>query len=56
VEPSFPVNQQGKRKKHLDEIEYQEEILQAKKDFEVNYFLVMVDMVNTLLKSRFEEL
>jgi hypothetical protein len=56
VEPSFSVKRQGKRKKHFDEIEYQEEILQAKKDFEVNYFLVMVDMANTLLKSRFDEL
>jgi hypothetical protein len=56
VEPSFPVKWQDKRKKHFDEIEYQEEILQAEKDFEVNYFLVMVDMVKTSLKSRFEEL
>jgi hypothetical protein len=56
VEPSFPVKRQGKRKKHFDEIEYQEEIVQAEKDFEVNYFLVMVDMANTSLKSRFEEL
>jgi hypothetical protein len=55
VEPSFSVKRQGKRKKHFDEIEYQEEILQAEKDFEVNY-LVMVDMTNTSLKSRFEEL
>jgi ribosomal protein S24E len=27
VEPSFPVKRQGKRKKHFDDIEYQEEIL-----------------------------
>jgi hypothetical protein len=56
MEPSFPVKRQGKRKKHFDEIEYQEEILQVEKDFEGNYFLVTFDMTNTLLKSRFEDL
>jgi hypothetical protein len=56
VEPSFPVKRQGERKKHFDEIEYQEEILQVEKDFEGNYFLVTFDMTNTLLKSRFEDL
>jgi hypothetical protein len=30
--------------------------LQAEDAFKVNYFLVMVDMAITLLKSRFEEL
>jgi hypothetical protein len=33
-----------------------EEILQGEKDFEVNYFLVVVDMANSSLKNRFEEL
>ncbi|BAF30067.1 Os12g0565800, partial [Oryza sativa Japonica Group] len=44
VEPSFPVERQSQRKKQFDETEYNEAILQAEKDFEVNYFLVMVDM------------
>jgi hypothetical protein len=56
VEPSFQVNRPAQRKKHFDETGYQEEILEAEKDFEVNYFLVLVDMANTSLKSRFEEL
>ena len=56
VNPSFPVKRQAKRKKHFDETDSHEEILRAEKDFEVNYFLVVVDMANTSLKSRFEEL
>jgi hypothetical protein len=56
VEPSFQVKRPAQRKKHFDETGYQEEILEAEKDFEVNYFLVLVDMANTSLKSRFEEL
>jgi hypothetical protein len=31
-------------------------IVQAEKAFEVNYFLVVVDMANSSLKNRFEEL
>ncbi|EEC69513.1 uncharacterized protein [Oryza sativa Japonica Group] len=56
VEPSFPVERQSQRKKQFDETEYNEAILQAEKDFEVNYFLVMVDMAISSLKSRFQEL
>jgi hypothetical protein len=56
VEPSFPVKGKSQRKKHFDEIDNNEEILQAEKAFEVNYFLVVVDMANTSLKSRFQEL
>ncbi|XP_042027263.1 zinc finger MYM-type protein 1-like [Salvia splendens] len=56
VEPSFSVKRKAQRKKHFDEIDTNEEILQAEKAFEVNYFLVVVDMANTSLKSRFEEL
>jgi hypothetical protein len=41
---------------YFDEIDYDEAILQAEDDFKVNYFLVMVDMTITSLKSRFEEL
>jgi hypothetical protein len=56
VDPSFLVKRKAQRKKHFDEIDNNEEIIQAKKAFEVNYFLVVVDMANTSLKSRFEEL
>jgi hypothetical protein len=56
VDPSFSVKRQAKRKKQFDEPEYNEEILQAEKDFQVNYFLVLVDMANMSLQTRFEEL
>jgi hypothetical protein len=56
VDPSFLVKRKAQRKKHFDEIDNNDEIIQAKKAFEVNYFLVVVDMANTSLKSRFEEL
>jgi hypothetical protein len=56
VEASFSVKRKAKRKKHFDENECDEEILQAEKAFEVNYFLVVVDMANSSLKNRFEEL
>ena len=51
VHPSFPVKRQGTRKKQFDESDCSEEILQAEKDFEVNYFLVMVDMAISSLKT-----
>jgi hypothetical protein len=54
VEASFPVKRKAQRKKHFDENEYNEEILQAEKAFEVNYFLVVFHMANNSL--RFEEL
>uniref|UniRef100_A0ACD5ZYU4 Uncharacterized protein n=1 Tax=Avena sativa TaxID=4498 RepID=A0ACD5ZYU4_AVESA len=56
VEPSLPVKRKSQRNKHFDEIDYDEAILQAEDAFKVNYFLVMVDMAITSLKSRFEEL
>jgi hypothetical protein len=57
VEPSFPLKRKVTIKKHFDESECSDEaILQAEKDFVVNYFLVMVDMATTSLKTRFEEL
>jgi len=57
VEPTFPLKRRVTRKKHFDESECSDEaILQAEKAFEVNYFLVMVDMETTSLKTRFEEL
>ncbi|GJN08411.1 hypothetical protein PR202_ga26324 [Eleusine coracana subsp. coracana] len=51
VESLFPVKRKAQRKKQFDEIDSQEEILEAEKAFKVNYFLVMVDMANTSLKS-----
>ena len=56
VETTFPVKRRATRKKQFDETDYNEVILQAEKDFEVNYFLVMVDNAISSLKSRFEEL
>jgi transcription initiation factor IIE alpha subunit len=56
VESLFPVKRQSKRKKHFDESDNNEEILQAEKAFKVNYFLVVVDMAIASLKARFEEL
>jgi hypothetical protein len=56
VHLSFPVKHQGTRKRQFDESGCCEEILQAEKDFEVNYFLVMVDMAITSLNNRFQEL
>jgi hypothetical protein len=39
--------------KQFDEVECEEAILQVEENFEVNYFLVMVDMVITSLTHRF---
>ncbi|XP_066312990.1 uncharacterized protein [Miscanthus floridulus] len=44
VEVSFPVKRRSVRKKQFDETECNKAILQAEKDFETFYFLVMVDM------------
>lgn len=38
VEPSFPVKRRVLRKKQFDEIDCDEAVLQAEKEFEVNYF------------------
>ncbi|XBI11435.1 hypothetical protein VPH35_138496 [Triticum aestivum] len=56
VEPSFPVKRRVSRKKQFDEDDNDEAILEAKKDFKVNYFLIMVDKAATSLKIRFDEL
>jgi len=56
VEASFLVMRRSLRKKQFDEIDYSEAILQVEKDFEVNYFLVMVDMAISSLKSKFQGL
>ena len=54
--PSFPLKRRALRKKHFDENNSEEVILQAEKDFNVCYFLVLVDMAKISLKSRFEQL
>ena len=54
--PSFPLKRRALRKKHFDENNSEEVILQAEKDFNVSYFLVLVDMAKISLKSRFEQL
>lgn len=56
LQPSFPIKRRATRKKHYDETSNEEENLEAQKAFEVNYFLVMVDIATSSLKSRFEEL
>ncbi|AQL07121.1 General transcription factor 2-related zinc finger protein [Zea mays] len=51
VEASFPVKRCALRKKHYDENDCSNEAnLQGEKDFEVNYFLVMLDMASRSLK------
>nr|XP_051205081.1 uncharacterized protein LOC127318638 [Lolium perenne] len=59
IQPSFPIKRRVTRKKHFDESDddaNNEEILAAEKAFQVDFFYVMVDMANTSLKNRFEEL
>jgi hypothetical protein len=56
VDPIFPIKRRASRKKQFDETDYNEAILQAEKDFDVNYFLVMVDNAITLLEKKIEEL
>jgi hypothetical protein len=56
VGPSLPMKHQAKRKKQYDEIDCEEANLEAKKAFEINYFLAMVDIAISSLKSSFEEL
>jgi hypothetical protein len=56
IEPSFPIKRSVTRKKQFDEPDHDEEVLLAEKAFEVNYFLVMVDVAKVSLQNRFEEL
>jgi hypothetical protein len=58
TEPKFPTKRQGKRKKHFDEINDQDEEikLSALESFRVNYFLVVVDAAIASLTSQFEQL
>ena len=56
VEPSFPIKRPTSRKKQYDETDCEEAKLETEKAFEVNYFLVMVDIAISSLTRRFEEL
>jgi hypothetical protein len=56
IHASLQVNCHVVRKKQFDESNSQGEILETDRAFRVKYFLVMVDMVITSLKTRFEEL
>jgi hypothetical protein len=56
VNTSFPIKRKAVRKKQFDESRCHEEILENERAFQVNYFLVLVDMASTSLRTRFEEL
>lgn len=56
IEPSFPIKRNVTRKKQFVEPDNDEEVLKAEKAFEVNYFLVMVDIAKVSLRTRFKEL
>jgi hypothetical protein len=56
VRPSFPIRRRASRKKQFDETDCEEANLQAEKAFEVDYFLVMVDIAIGSLETRFQEL
>jgi hypothetical protein len=56
VELSFPVKRRTLRKKHFDENNNEEAILEGEKQFRVSYFKVIIDMAIRSLKTRFEEL
>lgn len=56
IEPSFPIKRTVTRKRQFDEPDHDEEVLLAEKAFEINYFLVMVDVAKVSLENRFEEL
>jgi hypothetical protein len=56
VNALFPVKRKAVRNKQFDENSCHEEILENERAFEVNYFLVLVDMASTSLRTRFEEL
>jgi hypothetical protein len=54
VNASFPVKRKVVRKKQFDESSCHEEIIENERAFEVNYFLVLVDMASTSLRTRLE--
>jgi hypothetical protein len=58
VEPIFPTKRKGKRKKHFDEQDDEDEEMQqsAIDLFRREYFLVMIDAAIASLTSRFEQM
>ena len=56
IEPKFRTKRQGKRKKHFDEQDDQDEEIQrsAVDSFRVEYFNVMIDAVIASMTSKFE--
>ncbi|XP_066311015.1 uncharacterized protein [Miscanthus floridulus] len=56
VEPSFPVKRHALRKKHFDENNSEEALLEGEKEFKVSYFTVIIDMAVRSLETRFQEL
>ncbi|XP_021854418.2 uncharacterized protein [Spinacia oleracea] len=56
VEPILPTRRLITRKKQFDEHDHDEEIMSPEESFRINYFLVVVDMAISSLKSRFEQL
>ncbi|XP_010418623.2 PREDICTED: zinc finger MYM-type protein 1-like [Camelina sativa] len=56
VDPIFPQKRRVFRKKQFDEIGLDEEIQSSEDAFRVNYFLVVVDMAITSVKTRFDQM
>uniref|UniRef100_A0A7N0TTH6 TTF-type domain-containing protein n=1 Tax=Kalanchoe fedtschenkoi TaxID=63787 RepID=A0A7N0TTH6_KALFE len=56
VEAKFPTKRSKFRKKSFDENDNEEGIQTPEESFRIKYFLVIVDMAITSLKSRFENL
>ncbi|XP_062005996.1 uncharacterized protein LOC133723193 [Rosa rugosa] len=57
IESVFPVKRRVIRKRHLDEIpDTDREQQSAQEDFRTDYFLVLVDIALSQLKSRFEQM
>ncbi|KAM5550441.1 zinc finger MYM-type protein 1, partial [Rosa sericea] len=57
IESVFPVKRRVIRKRHFDEIpDTDTEQQSAQEDFRTDYFLVLVDMALSQLKSRFEQM
>ena len=58
IEPKFHTKRQGKRKKHFDEQDDQDEEIQRSDvdSFRVEYFNVMIDAAIASLTSRFEQM
>jgi len=50
------VKRHALRKKHSDENNNEEEILEGEKQFKITYFLMIIDMAVRSLKTRFEQL